>query len=949
MDIKDNILLDYYKEISQSLGVNDDGVDNNFSLEWFFNGDKCNQEYNRDCLSDLNTLTRAFLGDREAYDSLVFNSTEYDDIDEFLLEGKFSPNNNQRAAILKALNNSISFIQGPPGTGKTEVILNIASVAINTNKTVAIVSRNKATIDNIEIKLNEYEKNEFKVDNVLAKNQKFLFNSFAKLGNKSMRKAWNAKHGDSIFEFSEERINWEPKILASEFLDEFPLVTSTMHSLKKMFYDGDKYQYDYVIIDETSQCDILAGLIAMSSAKHLVMVGDNEQLQPIYNETYGIKRKEYNKIDECYRMEDPNGLDGQSILTSAEKVFSKYMDENIPYTFLNEHYRCHPGIIQFNKEKIYDMDDRHEPLKIMSKGSDVTTPIKVLWFDGNYCESCYKYEKDILRGTVKDKIEENKHFTKRNSKQIQVFIEEELPELYRRLNHDEQELENKSYDKIESVCIISPFKGQLDAIKEAIEESSIELEAEIRNSQGEKFDKNGSYYDNKPAMLTIHKSQGQEFDIVYLLPVEDGAWEWPWSQGKRLVNVAASRAKKELRIIVSRRLMGTETQRALKPDCLNGDRAVSDSDKEMFVRKMVEYCEKRNTRDYFDKIGKSGTCGFPESNYEFGFHKSSLTSIFDNTVEQKEDDTGIKCESKPEKCLCRALQQILNKSEFKERYAFKYEYALKKLMFSDESSVEERLKTTDLIEPGEKAKPNFIKEITIEEKKQFINTDSHFDFVIYDRSTGRVVLVIEIDGAYHRFDEDFEKFKNHIRNDDCKDSIVRDLGGMVMCGNDSNGYECECDNARFGFLRLPTDGTSFYETDKLKNDFRANKFSAYTKERHDKIVTIEDLIRKYSDINEDVYLKVELEGVTISKLAQRLKSDGIKITAKECNDILIDQGLLEDTNIGKRVSEKGRRLGIEQGRGTNAKGEGYIVPRYPKACAEKIIGILKDCCLKVTE
>ena len=55
-------------------------------------------------------------------------------------------------------------------------------------------------------------------------------------------------------------------------------------------------------------------------------------------------------------------------------------------------------------------------------------------------------------------------------------------------------------------------------------EGAVELEV----GEGEEFETSDL---EQVYTLTVHRSQGQEFDAVYLLPVEDGNWEWPWFAG----------------------------------------------------------------------------------------------------------------------------------------------------------------------------------------------------------------------------------------------------------------------------------------------------------------------------------------------------------------------------------------------------------------------------------
>lgn len=80
-------------------------------------------------------------------------------------------------------------------------------------------------------------------------------------------------------------------------------------------------------------------------------------------------------------------------------------------------------------------------------------------------------------------------------------------------------------------------------------------------------------------MLTFHKSQGRGYDIVYLMTAEDDceSKNAPWGQNIRIINVAVSRAKKELHVITSRiwmpqyiqeKLIGAEAAAVPLPKCI---------------------------------------------------------------------------------------------------------------------------------------------------------------------------------------------------------------------------------------------------------------------------------------------------------------------------------------------------------------------------------------------
>lgn len=68
----------------------------------------------------------------------------------------FQSNEDQKAAVEKALSYRVSVIDGPPGTGKTETILNIiANILMIPGATVGVVSFGNAAVENVKDKLDE--------------------------------------------------------------------------------------------------------------------------------------------------------------------------------------------------------------------------------------------------------------------------------------------------------------------------------------------------------------------------------------------------------------------------------------------------------------------------------------------------------------------------------------------------------------------------------------------------------------------------------------------------------------------------------------------------------------------------------------------------------------------------------------------------------------------------
>ena len=128
------------------------------------------------------------------------------------------------------------------------------------------------------------------------------------------------------------------------FLLRYPVLLSTSQSLLNNAPKG--FTFDYLIIDEASQGDLLSSTLAISCAKNLVVVGDSRQLQQIDEESLfaqsELLAKEY-EVPESYQYAS------NSILKSVKDSMP-----DVPTTLLKEHYRCAPDIINFCNKMFYD-------------------------------------------------------------------------------------------------------------------------------------------------------------------------------------------------------------------------------------------------------------------------------------------------------------------------------------------------------------------------------------------------------------------------------------------------------------------------------------------------------------------------------------------------------------------------------------------------------------------
>ena len=933
-----------------------------WEIDWFYRDPAADGSPGLTSPENLNAVCRAYLGDRAAQTRLTFGEATDAELDAALIEGPYGLNERQRLAVRRALESDISLVQGPPGTGKTETILNMVSCMIARGATVAVVSTNGEAIANISKKVAGYAT----ADEGREPNRRRVFGSYAALGKLENRETWNEGHprgprfevGDDPEARRNERHDtggWEPALSASEFLRERPFITSTIHSLKKCFHDGDTFLYDYLIMDEASQCAPALALLAMSSARRVVLVGDVEQLPPVYHAS--AAEAAAHGAEEAgiavpgpgspYALQDASTGDGMSILASARAVFEPI---GVPHTFLNEHFRCHPGIIGFCSEEIYAPCGEGLDVRTPSYDRSVQTPIRIRWFEGDYWEPHRRGRRIGNETPHRNARRGPSQSSKENRKQIEIFLHEEWPTLRARLEAD------PTY----SARIVSPFRGQLEALYERLidEEGAEVVERLFHADEAEAVDA------WETTGMTIHKTQGREYNAVYLLPVEDGDWDWPWSQGRSIVNVAVSRAKDELVLICSADLMSKGTQLALtgtyvppltdaaSPRLSEGSRAKRESH-ERFLQKLVEYARRR-----MDPASPSftGEVGFPAGDGAYGFRHADLISIFDEipAIRSHVDDG-----SAAELALLGALGDV----DLAGRGLAAARGVPLSRCFSP--AMLRHYLTDDA-------------EFTARDKALFVRNDdegakTRFDLVVYERETLRLVMCIQVDDGDHRHTnpaaprDDERALARRRLSDRCRDAVARNLGARVLEGNrrvDLDGGE----PASFAFtmLHLATNGTAAFETGKLAKGIDPHGPYAGMFATIDELIDLQLSRGRTNGPVIDPSYDLDARPITapeaISRDARATmgKSDGPEprylqkvlddwaerdlfpaMRSRQANKLLMEAGLIEKHGDDWLVTPRGELVGIIQ---RSARYNGVEKTRclYPADCEEALRAILLD-------
>lgn len=189
--------------------------------------------------------------------------------------------------------------------------------------------------------------------------------------------------------FTEEDL-WQN---SKDVLREYPVILSTTFSSRNSL--NKDVIYDYVIMDEASQVDIATGVLAMSCARNIVIVGDTKQLPNVVKDGDKAKAK---AIFDSFHIHDGYQFT-KSFLQSVLEVMP-----DVTQTLLREHYRCHPKIINFCNEKFYNGE-----LVIMTKDEgeeDVLVAIKTV--QGNHAREHYSQRQiDVIRKEVMPKYVTN--------------------------------------------------------------------------------------------------------------------------------------------------------------------------------------------------------------------------------------------------------------------------------------------------------------------------------------------------------------------------------------------------------------------------------------------------------------------------------------------------------------------------------------------------------------
>ena len=293
-----------------------------------------------------------------------------------------------------------------------------------------------------------------------------------------------------------------------------PVIGSTFASFGRMCANMDEGSIGYLFIDEAGQAIPQAGVGAIFRSRRVLAVGDPSQIKPVLTldpSILSILREHY-RVYEKYISEDASV---QTLIDETSK-YGFYKQDNktdwigIP---LWVHRRCH--------SPMFDISNK------ISYGGNMVQAVpkngKSEWYDcGGKAHEKYVSEQGLfLKEIIQEMIKSNK------------------------------DIIDKGKDDI--IYVITPFRNVAYKLSELLKEIHFTR-----------------YNNGKPTNIgTVHTFQGKEAPIVFLVLGADdsskGAAIWAMgTSNPNIMNVAATRAKKEFYIIGDKKLY-----LGLKSDVIN--------------------------------------------------------------------------------------------------------------------------------------------------------------------------------------------------------------------------------------------------------------------------------------------------------------------------------------------------------------------------------------------
>jgi DNA topoisomerase IA len=323
-----------------------------------------------------------------------------------------------------------------------------------------------------------------------------------------------------------------------------PVYVVTAHTLPKLLkcHKGREafsppFMYgevDLLIFDEAGQCSPEIGGGAFAFAKRAIVVGDVDQLEPVWpiidaQDSLTLRKFKIQQKDKEAFIQSGKACSSGSIMKMAQQSSVLANAEERDGPSLNAHYRCAPQIIDICKMLAYPE-------------LEVKTAFESLWDDKITHSLGYL----VVEGVEDTAGVSGSRSNRKEARLIAKWIEENC-----------KDIEAFYKEKIWNVvAVVTPFTAQRQVLQE-----------EIGDILSDRDDLPGDRVGDFFTINTVHSLQGAEKHIVIFSMVETSNPEQKqfFDNGINLINVAVSRAKSLFIVAMTQQALekGREVDEAL--------------------------------------------------------------------------------------------------------------------------------------------------------------------------------------------------------------------------------------------------------------------------------------------------------------------------------------------------------------------------------------------------
>ena len=383
--------------------------------------------------------------------------------------GDFNDEQKEAMALEAAVERGIVCVQGPPGTGKSHLALYgvIAQAVARGDRVLVCCNANKA-VDQLIDKLDKLTRSDMKTTAV------------ARVG-----------HQPSLSSEAQTFFVEQP-------CEAHRVVFSTLYHVGKQ--EQPWAAFDVVVVDEAAAVSEDRTLVVLGAArgvKKLVLVGDQNQLQPYVSDS--LRRR------------------GFGISLMERFIAANAGREGVSHVMLREQHRMPPTLSALCSDLFYGGRLRDAPSVLEARKSLLASPLVVV---------------DLGFGSMEfDPVERSFH----NDAEADA-VKRVYDGLRRRM----------SMDKIR---VVTPFRAQTDELKTRITGKDKD---ELRGSAGSQTlgrEGRSDKLEQEDTIDTIDKFQGSEAPVVVLSPVAPHGGNLHRAQDPHLINVGISRSKDALVVV----------------------------------------------------------------------------------------------------------------------------------------------------------------------------------------------------------------------------------------------------------------------------------------------------------------------------------------------------------------------------------------------------------------